>query len=103
MKRLESVGLKNVKAVYGGAEGDLYVVKSTGCYGNWTNPQDPSYISVPTDYDLQTTSTSQYGDPSIVDWDDTGAPSNNPADHDINTRSRMGAFGGPAGNWWPLD
>ncbi len=85
-----------------GAEGFLYVVMGTGCFGNWTSPQNPGYINPPTDYDLPSGSTSQRGDPGIVDWDDTGAPSGNPSNNDINTRSRMGAFGGPNGNWWPL-
>ena len=86
-----------------GAEGFLYIVMGTGCYGNWTNPKDPDYINPPSDYDIETTSPSQLGDPSIVDWDDTGNPSNNPSNPDTNTRSRMGAFGGPGGDWWPLD
>ena len=84
-------------------EGYINIVKGTGCYGNYTNPQNPDYKNTPSDYDIKTTSTSQYGDPSIVDWDDTGAPSNDPSNHDINKRSRMGAFGGPDGGWWPLE
>jgi hypothetical protein len=86
-----------------GSEGFLHIIMGTGCYGNWTNPQNPDYIDPPNNYDLSDTSTSQYGDPDIVDWDDTGAPSGDPGNHDKNTRSRMGAFGGPEGGWWPLD
>jgi hypothetical protein len=86
-----------------GAEGFLYIVMGTGCYGNWTNPQNPDYIDAPIDYDLSSTSTSQYGNPTIVDWDDDGVPSNDPDDLNTNTRSRMGAFGGPDGGWWPLE
>ena len=87
----------------GGAEGYLYVVKGTGCYGNWTDPHDPDYIDPPDDYDLTSTSPCQLGDPSIVDWDDDGDPSGDPDDLDIEERSRMGAFGGPGGGWWPLE
>jgi hypothetical protein len=87
----------------GGAEGYLYITMGTGTFGNWTDPQNPTYISAPSNYDLQAGSTSQRGDPSIVDWDDTGNPSGNPSDNNIETRSRMGAFGGPDGGWWPLD
>jgi hypothetical protein len=86
-----------------GAEGYLYITKGTGSFGNWTNPQDPSYISIPSNYDLTSSSPCQMGDPSIVDWDDTGSPSGDPTDPDTNTRSRMGAFGGPGGDWWPLE
>jgi len=86
-----------------GADGYLNIVKGTGTYGNWINPQDPDYINPPDNYDLPTSSTSQYGDPSFVDWDDTGDPSNDPSNNNIETRSRMGAFGGPEGGWWPLD
>jgi hypothetical protein len=86
-----------------GADGFLYVVKGTGCYGNWTNPSNPGYISPPGNYDIPPGAASQLGDPSIVDWDDTGTPSNDHNNPDTNKRSRMGAFGGPGGGWWPLD
>jgi hypothetical protein len=61
---------------------------------------DPMYVDKATEkYDLQTTSPAQKGDPSFVDWDDTGAPSGDPANPDMNTRSRMGAYGGPGGQY----
>ncbi len=88
----------------GGYNGYIGIGMGTGTYGNWTNPQDPDYIDPLNNYfDLSEESTSQYGAPDIVDWDDTGDPSGDQHDHDINTRSRMGAFGGPGGGWWPLD
>ncbi len=59
---------------------------------------DPQYIDPGNEnHDFPVTSLCQQGDPSFVDWDDTGAPSNDPLDTDTNTRSRMGCFGGPGG------
>ncbi len=59
---------------------------------------DPDYIDPDTEqYDISAVSSARFGDPSFVDWDDTGAPSNNPDDYDPNTRSRMGCHGGPGG------
>jgi hypothetical protein len=58
-------------------------------YVDWTNGL----------YDLQSGSPAQQGDSSIVNWDDTGDPSGNPANTDTNTRSRMGCGGGPGGEF----
>ncbi len=59
---------------------------------------DPLYIDADNaQYDLTTGSPAQMGDPSFVDWDDTGAPSGDPGNTDPNTRSRMGCHGGPGG------
>jgi hypothetical protein len=59
---------------------------------------DPQYIDpANSEHDIQITSEGQLGNPTFVDWDDTGTPSGDPANMDPNTRSRMGAFGGPYG------
>jgi len=61
---------------------------------------NPLYINPDAEeYDLSPVSPAQQGDPSIVDWDDTGSPSNNPSDPNPNTRSRMGCHGGPDGQF----
>ena len=65
---------------------------------------DPKYINnttPPYDYHFQPGSILEYGDPNFVDWDDTGAASGNPAEPNIQNRSRVGCFGGPDGNWDP--
>ena len=49
-------------------------------------------------HDIEIASQGQLGDPSFVDWDDTGLPSGNPDDDDPSTRSRMGCHGGPYGS-----
>ncbi|MFH1676307.1 MAG: hypothetical protein ABIC40_04705, partial [bacterium] len=61
---------------------------------------DPQYSDkINGDYELASASPAQQGDPSFVDWDDTGSPSGNPANTDTNTRSRMGCTGGPDGEF----
>jgi hypothetical protein len=61
---------------------------------------DPQYIDWNNgDYGLQSGSPAQQGDSSIVDWDDTGAPSGDPGNTNTNTRSRMGCTGGPDGEF----
>jgi hypothetical protein len=49
-------------------------------------------------HDIDIMSEGQLGNPSFVDWDDTGAPSGDPWYTDPNTRSRMGCHGGPYGS-----
>jgi len=44
-------------------------------------------------------SPAQLGDPTFLDFDDPGPPSGDPDDPDPDTRSRMGAYGGPGGDW----
>jgi hypothetical protein len=59
---------------------------------------NPWYIDPDNEgYDLEDFSPAQMGDPSFVDWDDMGPPSNNPDDDNPETRSRMGCHGGPDG------
>jgi hypothetical protein len=53
------------------------------------------------DFSFPASSPAEQGSPYIVDWDDTGDPSGDPDNTDINTRSRMGCFGGPLGDWVP--
>ena len=61
---------------------------------------DPLYIDPDNEqYDISDVSPARWGDPSFVDWDDTGVPSNDPDDYDTNTRSRMGCHGGPGGEF----
>ncbi len=61
---------------------------------------DPQYIDADNeDFDLQSGSPAQQGDPTIVDWDDTGTPSGDPDNTDTNKRSRMGSCGGPDGQY----
>ena len=65
---------------------------------------DPMYVNntvEPFDYHFQSGSGCEFGDPNFLDWDDTGTPSGDPLETDINNRSRMGCFGGPDGNWDP--
>jgi hypothetical protein len=65
---------------------------------------DPKYVNntvSPYDYHFQSGSGCEMGDPNIGDYDDKSPPSGNPNEPDINKRSRMGCFGGPAGNWDP--
>jgi hypothetical protein len=50
-------------------------------------------------YEFPLTSPAQMGDPSFVDWDDTGPPSGDPGNTDTDTRSRMGCHGGPGGEY----
>ncbi len=76
-------------AYYGGASPGMGAISA-----------DPDYIDPNNEeYDILDTSPAQQGDPSFVDWDDTGSPSNDPDNTDTNTRSRMGAFGGPGGEY----
>ena len=59
---------------------------------------DPKYVNnttSPYDYHFQTGSGCEMGDPNFIDWDDTGSPSGNPNEPNIQNRSRMGCFGGP--------
>ena len=59
---------------------------------------DPLYIDPNNEeYDISDTSPAKWGDPSFVDWDDAGSPSNDPGNYDTDTRSRMGCQGGPGG------
>jgi hypothetical protein len=59
---------------------------------------DPQYVDASAgNYALIAGSPAQQGDPSFLDWDDTGTASNDPANTDANTRSRMGCTGGPDG------
>ena len=63
---------------------------------------DPQFINPSSgDFSFPGTSPAEQGSPYIVDWDDTGDPSGDPDDTDTNTRSRMGCFGGPLGDWTP--
>ncbi len=66
--------------------------------GVGTISANPLYINPDNgEYDLPLGSPAQMGDPSFVDWDDTGSPSGDPDNTDTNTRSRMGCHGGPGG------
>ncbi|MFH1675592.1 MAG: PKD domain-containing protein [bacterium] len=67
------------------------------------NPQYVNNTTEPYDYHYQSGSGCEMGDPNFIDWDDTGAPSGNPGETNIQNRSRMGCFGGPGGNWDPND
>lgn len=59
---------------------------------------NPLYIDPGSEnYDISDTSPARWGDPSFVDWDDPGPPSNDPGNYDTDTRSRMGCHGGPGG------
>jgi len=58
--------------------------------------EDPMYYS---DYHLPLESPAQLGNPDYLDYDDTGPASGDPDDTDPETRSRMGAYGGPGGDW----
>ncbi len=59
---------------------------------------NPLYIDPNNEeYDISDTSPARWGDPSFVDWDDAGSPSNDPGNYDTDTRSRMGCQGGPGG------
>ena len=71
----------------------LQAIANIGCV-----EADPMFID-PGSYnlDIDIASQGQLGDPSFVDWDDTGMPSGDPDDPDPNTRSRMGCHGGPYG------
>jgi len=61
---------------------------------------DPQYIDPDNeDYDILDTSPARWGDPSFVDWDDPGPPSDDPDDYNPDTRSRMGCHGGPDGQY----
>jgi hypothetical protein len=61
---------------------------------------DPLYIDPDNEqYDVSSVSPARWGDPSFVDWDDSGAPSNDPDNYDPDTRSRMGCGGGPGGEF----
>ncbi|MFH1676308.1 MAG: right-handed parallel beta-helix repeat-containing protein [bacterium] len=61
---------------------------------------DPFYLDPDNgDYELASGSPAQQGDPSFVDWDDTGSPSNDPGNTDTDTRSRIGCTGGPDGEF----
>jgi hypothetical protein len=65
---------------------------------------DPKYVNnntEPYDYHFESGSGCEMGDPNFIDWDDTGAPSGDPAETNIQNRSRMGCFGGPDGDWDP--
>jgi hypothetical protein len=65
---------------------------------------DPQYINnttPPYDYHFAEGSGCEYGDPNFIDWDDTGSPSGDPNEQDLENRSRMGCFGGPDGDWDP--
>jgi hypothetical protein len=65
---------------------------------------DPKYVNnttSPYDYHFQSGSGCEMGDPTFIDWDDTGSPSGNPNEPNPNNRSRMGCFGGPDGDWDP--
>ena len=67
---------------------------------------DPDYVNnttSPYNYHFQAGSGCEYGDPSIIDWDDTGTPSGDPDETNLQNRSRMGCFGGPDGDWDPYD
>jgi hypothetical protein len=58
--------------------------------------EDPLFTM---DYHLPIDSPAQLGDPTFVDYDDSGDPSGDPDNMDPETRSRMGAYGGPGGDW----
>jgi len=65
---------------------------------------DPLFVdnvTEPYDYRFQSGSGCEMGDPNLIDWDDTGTPSGDPDEPNIENRSRMGCFGGPDGNWDP--
>ncbi len=67
---------------------------------------DPKYVNnttSPYDYHFQSGSGCEMGDPDFIDWDDSGSPSGNPNETNIQNRSRMGCFGGPGGDWDPYD
>ena len=58
--------------------------------------QDPVFLP---DYHFPIDSPAQLGNPNFVDFDDSGPPSGDPGNFDPESRSRMGAFGGPFGDW----
>ena len=65
------------------------------------NPLYVNNTSLPYDYRFQPGSGCEMGDPNFIDWDDTGSPSGDPDEPNIQNRSRMGCFGGPDGDWDP--
>jgi hypothetical protein len=65
------------------------------------NPQYVNNTTAPYNYHFQSGSNCEKGDPNFIDWDDTGAPSGNPNETNMQNRSRMGCFGGPDGDWDP--
>jgi len=67
------------------------------------DPQYENNTTPPYDYHFKTGSGCEMGDPNFIDWDDTGSPSGDPDEPDIQNRSRLGCFGGPDGNWDPND
>ncbi len=58
--------------------------------------EDPDYLA---DYHLPIDSPAQLGNPTYLDYDDIGPPSDDPGNTDPETRSRMGVYGGPGGDW----
>jgi len=90
--------------------GDLDV-DYTLFYGN--DIPDPEYVGVnlgpgcitgedpmfDTAWTFPVESPAQLGNPDYIDWDDTGPASGDPGNDDVETRSRMGAYGGPYGDW----
>jgi len=80
--------------------GSFYGADYYGTATPGTGPiyDDPLYIDPDNgDFEISASSPAQQGDPSFVDWDDTGSPSNDPLNTDTNTRSRIGCHGGPGG------
>ena len=79
-----------------GANGSAYF--GTATPGTGAIYVNPFYIDPNNEnFELAAASPAQQGDPSFVDWDDTGTPSNDPANTDTNKRSRMGCHGGTGG------
>lgn len=77
------------QAYWGGATPDATCISVNPLYIDSENEK----------YDINPASPAQMGDPTIVDWDDTGTPSNDPSNTDTNKRSRMGCYGGPYGQY----
>jgi hypothetical protein len=58
--------------------------------------EDPLFDA---EYHLPLNSPAQLGNPDFLDYDDAGPASGDPDNADPETRSRMGAYGGPGGDW----
>jgi hypothetical protein len=70
----------------------------TAYANNFCVSSEPLYLDPENgNHDIAAGSEGQLGIPYFVDWDDTGTPSGDPDNPDINRRTRMGCQGGPDG------
>ncbi|HDS30069.1 MAG TPA: PKD domain-containing protein [Firmicutes bacterium] len=80
------------------------LIQGNGCTNApGINPLYVNNTTPPYDYTFQSGSGCEMGDPNFIDWDDSGSPSGDPNETNIENRSRMGCFGGPHGDWDPYD